>query len=245
LVPIKSRSTSSFAYGMVALLAAGPGARQAPYPEPRDFHTFYLALLTKGPAWTAASTPEAQTIQQEHLAHLSRLAADGSLLIAGPIGDDGDLRGVCVLKAKSLDDAKTLEQADPAVKAGRLRVELLTVSVAANWYVLAPIKQDMPLRQFVFGFLTSGSAPMPTPLSDAEIEAAHLSHLWSMRQAGTLVLGGPISDAGVRRELLVFAVDTLDKAKTMAEADPSVKSGRLIVDLHPWFAADGVMQTAK
>ena len=59
------------------------------------------------------------------------------------------------------------------------------------------------------------------------------------------MLGGSISDGGVRREFVVFAADTLGKANTIAEADPSVKSGRFTVDLHPWFAADGVMRAGK
>ena len=48
----------------------------------------------------------------------------GILLIAGPMGDNGELRGIVVLKVNSMEEAKALVEADPAVKAGRLRVEL-------------------------------------------------------------------------------------------------------------------------
>ena len=40
------------------------------------------------------------------------------------MGDDGDLRGIVILKVNSLEEAQALVNQDPAVKAGRLRVEL-------------------------------------------------------------------------------------------------------------------------
>jgi uncharacterized protein YciI len=46
------------------------------------------------------------------------------LIVAGPFGDDGDLRGVFLFQVASLEEAKALAATDPAVKAGRLAVEI-------------------------------------------------------------------------------------------------------------------------
>lgn len=85
--------------------------------------TYYLGLLYKGPVRTQ-SAKESAKIQSAHLQHLESMYKQGVLLIAGPMGDDGDLRGIVILKVKSLEEAQALVNEDPAVKAGRLRVEL-------------------------------------------------------------------------------------------------------------------------
>ena len=51
---------------------------------------------------------------------LTRLAAS----LAGPLGDDGDWRGVLIYRTKTLEEAQTLANDDPAVKAGRLVVTM-------------------------------------------------------------------------------------------------------------------------
>jgi uncharacterized protein len=92
-------------------------------PTEPQLVTYYLGLLYKGSTRTQ-SPAEAEKIQAAHLQHLNSLYKQGILLIAGPMGDDGDLRGIVVLKVKSLEEAQALVNQDPAVKAGRLRVEL-------------------------------------------------------------------------------------------------------------------------
>jgi uncharacterized protein YciI len=93
------------------------------FAEEPKLVTYYLGLLYKGSNRTQ-TTDEAQKIQAAHLQHLESLYKQGVLLIAGPMGDDGDLRGIVVLKVKSLEEAQALVNEDPAVKAGRLRVDL-------------------------------------------------------------------------------------------------------------------------
>jgi uncharacterized protein YciI len=91
---------------------------------PDKMTTAYLGFLTRGAKWTPEKTPATQELQKAHLANINRLAEMKKLVVAGPFGDDGTLRGIFVFRVASLDEAKTLAETDPAVKAGRLAIDM-------------------------------------------------------------------------------------------------------------------------
>ncbi|MDX1630631.1 MAG: YciI family protein [Thermoanaerobaculia bacterium] len=94
---------------------------------PMELDTYQLVLL-KRPA-EAPDYPEErlQEIQRAHLGHLTRMAEEGHLVVAGPFRDQPDesLRGMALYRVESLEEARRLAEADPAVKAGRLEVEVM------------------------------------------------------------------------------------------------------------------------
>ena len=63
-------------------------------------------------------------IQAGHLAHLNRLAEDDKISIAGPFGDNKNLRGIVIFHVATIEEAKELEAEDPAIKAGVLTMEI-------------------------------------------------------------------------------------------------------------------------
>lgn len=48
----------------------------------------------------------------------------GKLVAAGPFWEDTNLREIFVFKTATLDEANALTNTDPAVQAGRLRIQL-------------------------------------------------------------------------------------------------------------------------
>jgi uncharacterized protein YciI len=92
--------------------------------SPIKFTTAYLALLTRGEKWTPEKTPATEELQKAHIANIVRLAGMKKLVVAGPFGDNGMLRGIFVFKVASLEEARALTETDPAVKAGRLAIDL-------------------------------------------------------------------------------------------------------------------------
>ena len=85
---------------------------------------YYLGFLRRGAKFTSEDSPERQKIQEGHMANIRRLHAMGKLIAAGPFTDDGDLRGIFVFKTTTLEEANDLTNTDPAVRAGRLRIDL-------------------------------------------------------------------------------------------------------------------------
>jgi uncharacterized protein YciI len=95
-----------------------------PPQQPIKMTTYYFAFLRRGPKWTPEKTPETEKLQAAHMANISAMAATGKLVIAGPFENAGNYAGVFVFKVGSLDEAKALAEGDPAVKAGRLTVDV-------------------------------------------------------------------------------------------------------------------------
>ena len=84
---------------------------------------YYMVFLKSGPNRSQDST-EAIELQKQHMAHLERMATEGYTSLTGPMGNDGDLRGIVVFNTATLAEADSLANLDPMVKAGRLKVEI-------------------------------------------------------------------------------------------------------------------------
>jgi uncharacterized protein YciI len=105
--------------------APNAGEETGKIAEPEfEMTTYYMGLIYRGEKWTPEVTDETMKIQKAHRANMGRLARNCELILAGPFGDDTDLRGIFIFAVDSLEKAEELVQTDPAVKAGRLRVEL-------------------------------------------------------------------------------------------------------------------------
>jgi uncharacterized protein YciI len=91
---------------------------------PTKLMTAYLAFLVRGDKWTPEKTLQTEEIQKGHLANINRLAEMKKLVVAGPFGHDGKLRGIFVFRVDSLEEARTLTMTDPAIQAGRLALDL-------------------------------------------------------------------------------------------------------------------------
>jgi uncharacterized protein YciI len=101
---------------------------------PLQWSTVYFGFLKKGPNRKEGDdkSPEVQELQKAHLANINRLAATKQLIMAGPFGDDGDLRGVFVFRVESLKEAQDLAASDPMIKIDRLKIELHTWQIPAG-----------------------------------------------------------------------------------------------------------------
>jgi uncharacterized protein YciI len=90
-------------------------------------------------------------------------------------------------------------------------------------------------RQFTLVFLHHGPASREDEALNNRLQLAHLQHLTRLQMLGKLVLNGPTL---VEHDILgvsVYAAE-LDEARALAEADPKVKAGYLVVEAIPWMA---------
>lgn len=221
-----------------SVVALGPAATAAQAPPP-GMAAYQIAFLRR------AAGPAPAEIQKAHLAHLDRLEKEGVLVGAGPIRGDGDLRGVLILKAGSLERAREHASADPAVAAGRLSIEVLPWwgpdDVGAGYFAAVKARPDAPPRMITYqlGLLRAGPQRGQAKEEAERIQAAHLAHIASMAKSGKLVAAGPFLHDGELRGIFLFDA-TPDEARALAAADPAVQAGRLRLDFHSWMVAEGV-----
>lgn len=207
-----------------------------------DLDTYQFAFLKKGSKWTPESTPETQKIQEGHMANINRMAQLGKLVAAGPMGDNGDIRGIFVFKAASLDEAKTLAADDPAIKAGRLALEWMTwmapkgIGVKLN----QAFRQDpqVKMTMAIHHFVVLKKGEKWTAQASPELQQMQLEHLWSIRRRlddKTYLAAGPLAGSESLAGILVIAAATPEAARALAERDPLVKVKHLAVELHKWL----------
>ena len=94
---------------------------------------YVMAFLKKGPNRNQ-SAEEAQALQQAHMQNIQRMAKSGELVLAGPFGaNDHGMQGIYIFNVSTTAEAEALTATDPAIKAGRMLMELI------HWYGSAAI----------------------------------------------------------------------------------------------------------
>jgi uncharacterized protein YciI len=102
----------------------------------------------------------------------------------------------------------------------------------------------LALEEFELVFLRR--PPNPTPYDDEtldRIQAEHLAYLGSLRDAGHIVVNGPVIDQPdpSLRGLSFFRTGSLEETRRLAEADPAVRAGRLVIEVMHWWCPPGRM----
>lgn len=77
-----------------------------------------------------------------HFKNINRLADEGKLIIAGPLGQNENLyRGIFILNVVSISEAKELLKTDPVIKENVLGADLY------NWYGSAAISEYLEIHK--------------------------------------------------------------------------------------------------
>ena len=84
-----------------------------------EMKRYWLVLLQKGPNRNQDSI-SAEKIQAAHMANINRLAKEGKLIMAGPIGVEDDLRGIFLMNCSDSTEVENFVRTDSAVITGRL-----------------------------------------------------------------------------------------------------------------------------
>ena len=84
---------------------------------------YQMVLISRGPNPPKDSITSKQ-VGEGHMANIKRMAEMGKLVLAGPFGDSGDLRGIFIMDVATKEEAERLCQDDPAIKSGAFSIEI-------------------------------------------------------------------------------------------------------------------------
>jgi len=99
------------------------------------------------------------------------------------------------------------------------------------------------MRKYVLAILKTG--PKDAEVTGDARKAVFKGHFDNMNRLaaeGKLAVAGPFNDPEKKyRGLFILAVATVEEAKALAETDPTVKAGVLIVEYVPWYGSASLM----
>lgn len=93
------------------------------------------------------------------------------------------------------------------------------------------------MKKYVFCYLKKGPNRNHSPEEAKMIQAGHMANIQKLADSGYLLLAGPFMDTGIVKGIFIFNTDDIELAKRWTQADPAVQSGRLIMELHPWYGS--------
>lgn len=237
------KRTLSTSLLLLCLLAfAGSAFAQA---KPSASSLFFVLL--KRPANAPQLDKDAaEKLQEAHMANIRKLHAEHKLLAAGPFIDNTPLRGIFVLHADSLQQAQEWADSDPAVKAGRLILE-----VHGPWLADPGAIQESPagaqaMEQYTLVLLKNGEKWDPNAPGVMDVVKQHPGFVKEMIAAGNIAIAGPFpfNDPGDLRGIMIFRVGAEQTTKLIQD-DPTVKAGLLKPEIHPWITAKGVLPSGQ
>lgn len=211
----------------LVLCALAAGCRVAPFPP-----AAYTFVQLKTGARTDLTADEQRAVFGGHFANMERLAREGKLLVAGPYGrqrSDASLRGIFVLAAADVAEARAWAETDPGVVAGVFRLEL--ASLATRAALREQLAADLAREDAV---KASGRTPSPgeggrgyvlLTVADANAAAA------ALKDHGSVLLLGCLD--GQRGLALLDAKDLAAAQELLAPLAPQL--GAFTLD--EWFGS--------
>jgi uncharacterized protein YciI len=236
-----------FAMLSLACVAVATAAAQKPEAPPPNMAAYYVGLLKTGSERSTGDKAADADLQSRHLASMERRWREKTVVGAGPIMEGGDLRGILIITADTVERARLIASDDPAVQAGRLRVEVhpwwgpKDIGAAYTARAQADPAAQPTMRTYQLAFLRRGpkwTAEESPAL--AAMQEQHMAHIRKMGESGKLVAAGPFLDDGDLAGIFVFDA-TAEEARALAAQDPTVKAGRLVLEFYGWMAAEGVL----
>lgn len=125
------------------LATAQPQSAPQKHEPPKGMKNYFLAFLVKGEKRDVRrAKEELEQLQRQHLAYIRSQADAGKYVLAGPLLDEDRIRGILVINAESAESAQAIANGDPAVKAGRLAVEIHPIMLGDLACVLTEYRKN-------------------------------------------------------------------------------------------------------
>ena len=110
-----------------------------------DTAHYNFVYLKSGPQSALKTPEESKAIFQGHMANMSRLAAEKTLIIAGPFNKptDSAWRGIFIFDVASTDKAREICSSDPGIQSGVFVQEVHPFSASSNLRTMLELEKQL------------------------------------------------------------------------------------------------------
>ena len=99
----------------------------------------YMLVILKTGSNKTTDKPFIDSCFRGHMENIGRMVDANKLIVAGPLGkNENSYRGIFILNVKTVEEANSLLESDPAVKENLLAAEIY------KWYGSAALPQYLP-----------------------------------------------------------------------------------------------------
>ncbi|WP_024769949.1 YciI family protein [Aquimarina macrocephali] len=138
---------------------------------------------------------------------------------------------------QSKNTKEVTEEIKPSVKS--IKEKLQENGFKIFDYIDEETGDTVIMQQYFIAFLKKGPNRSQSKEEADSLQKLHLGHLGKMYKEGYADISGPFGDDGDIRGITIYNTPTQKMADSLANMDPMVKSGRLMIEIHPWWAAKG------
>ena len=150
------------------------------------------------------------------------------------------LSALFVLACNKVQEPENVLENETAKKSmALLKKELTDKGFQIFDYVDEETKDTVLMQQYFIAFLKQGPYRSQSKEEVDSLQELHMAHLGRMYKEGYADISGPFGDDGDIRGITIYNVPNLQMADSLANLDPSVQSGRLKIEVPPWWAAKG------
>jgi uncharacterized protein YciI len=148
---------------------------------------------------------------------------------------------IVACKAETNDSIEIVEQPIETIEKSTksLKEELTAKGFELFDYVDEKTQDTVIMQKYFIAFLKKGPNRSQPEEEANKLQAAHMAHLGKMYELGYADISGPFDDDSDISGITIYNVPTFKIADSLANADPMVKAGRLVIEIHPWWAAKG------
>ncbi len=130
-------------------------------------------------------------------------------------------------------------EAIPEVSITQVKKDLAAKGYQTFDYLDEETGDTLLMQQYFIAFLKRGPVVGRNKKEGDSLMSLHLEHLGNMYKKGYADISGPFGDDGEIRGITIYNTPTLKMADSLANSDPMVKAGRLVIEVHPWWAGKG------
>jgi len=148
---------------------------------------------------------------------------------------------IIACKTETKDSIEVIEEPMESIEKStkELKEELTAKGFELFDYIDEKTQDTIIMQKYFIAFLKKGPNRSQPEEEAKKLQAAHMAHLGKMYELGYADISGPFDDESDISGITIYNVPTFRMADSLANADPMVKAGRLVIEIHPWWAAKG------